>query len=298
MNSFPIAEKLSRSFGTHDGIFHADEVTACALLELFGLIDHDKIKRTRLIEELSTCEYVCDVGGIYNPEIKRFDHHQVEYRGPLSSAGMVLEYLKNQNILSQKEFDFLNNSLVRGVDAHDNGKDPQIVGFCTFSQVISNFTPIHYDVDPQTQDKAFFEAQRFVVGHLQRLLQRFRYNQSCRDIVSSAMADFRDCLIFDKAIPWMDSFFDLEGQRHPARFVIMPSGKCWKLRGIPPNTDDKMKVRHPLPKEWAGLLEEELKRVSGIEGAIFCHKGRFISVWKTKEAALEALEVVLHHKGR
>ena len=28
-----------RSFGTHDGSFHADEVTACALLLLFDLID-------------------------------------------------------------------------------------------------------------------------------------------------------------------------------------------------------------------------------------------------------------------
>ena len=28
---------LSRSFGTHDGSFHADEVTACALLLFFNL---------------------------------------------------------------------------------------------------------------------------------------------------------------------------------------------------------------------------------------------------------------------
>src|SRR5690242_10873206 len=132
MNSSHSLQIQPRSFGTHDGTFHADEVTACALLELYGLIDHDKIKRTRSVEELAVCEYVCDVGGVYTPEIKRFDHHQAEYRGILSSAGMVLEYLKSQNVITQKEFDFLNNSLIRGVDAHDNGKDPQIVGFCTF----------------------------------------------------------------------------------------------------------------------------------------------------------------------
>jgi uncharacterized UPF0160 family protein len=285
--------KIPRSFGTHDGTFHADEVTACALLQLFGLIDEDKIIRSRSIEELSSCEYVCDVGGVFNPQAKRFDHHQVDYKGTLSSAGMVLEYLRSEEIVTQKEFDFLNNSLVRGVDAHDNGKDTQIVGVCTFSQVISNFTPIHYDVDPEEQNTAFFQAKQFALGHLERLIERLRYTQSCRDIVEKAMAEFRDCLIFDKAIPWMDTFFELDGERHPARFVIMPSGKCWKLRGIPPHADDKMKVRQMLPEEWAGLLEDDLKRISGIPGAIFCHKGRFISVWQTKEAALLALDKVL-----
>ncbi len=92
----------------------------------------------------------------------------------------------------------------------------------------------------------------------------------------------------------MDSFFEMEGENHPAMFVVMPSGGHWKLRGIPPNSEEKMKVRMPLPSEWAGLLEDDLKRVSGISGGIFCHKGRFISVWETKEDAFQALEFILH----
>jgi uncharacterized UPF0160 family protein len=54
-----------------------------------------------------------------------------------------------------------------------------------------------------------------------------------------------------------------------------------------------MKVRLPQPIQWAGLLDEDLKRVSGISGAVFCHKGRFISVWETREDALKALEYTL-----
>jgi len=54
-----------------------------------------------------------------------------------------------------------------------------------------------------------------------------------------------------------------------------------------------MKVRTPLPQEWAGLLDEDLKRASGIRGAIFCHKGRFISVWETKEDVFKALDYVI-----
>ena len=60
---------IKRSVGTHDGSFHADEVTACALLLTFGLIDRDKIVRSRDPKILDECEYVCDVGGIYDPSM-------------------------------------------------------------------------------------------------------------------------------------------------------------------------------------------------------------------------------------
>ena len=150
-------DTILRSCGTHDGTFHADEITACALLLLFNLIDENKIIRTRDLKELSKCEYVCDVGGVYNPEQKLFDHHQMDYQGPLSSAGMVLQYLKTNQIISANEYDFFNQSLVMGVDAHDNGKDPLIPGYCSFSHVISNFTPVRHDCQTHEEEKHFIK---------------------------------------------------------------------------------------------------------------------------------------------
>ena len=91
----------------------------------------------------------------------------------------------------------------------------------------------------------------------------------------------------------MENFFELGGELHPAQFVIMPSGSHWKLRGIPPTLRERMKVRRPLPETWGGLREEELRKISGIEGAIFCHKGLFISIWKTKEDAIKALHIAM-----
>jgi uncharacterized UPF0160 family protein len=285
--------KIPRSFGTHNGTFHADEVTACALLLLFNLIDRDKIVRTRDPQILSRCEYVCDVGGHYNPQLKLYDHHQAEYQGALSSAGMILLYLKEALIISEKEYAFFNSTLILGVDDHDNGRDPQIHGLSTYSHIISSFTPVLHDADNTFQDTAFFEALDFALPYLNRILNRYRYIQSCREIVAEKMQRQEEVLIFEKNIPWLEIFFELEGRTHPAKFVIMPSGKQWKLRGIPPTYEDRMKVRLPLPKEWAGLLDADLKKVSGIPGAIFCHKGRFISVWETCEDALKALNIVL-----
>lgn len=288
--------KIPRSFGTHDGSFHADEITACALLLLFKMIDKDKIVRSRNVSDLNACEYVCDVGGIYDLSKKLFDHHQQEYQGTLSSAGMVLNYLFQTHVIDEKERDFFEYSLIMGVDAHDNGKELHSRGVCTYSHIISNFNPIDHDVGPEAQDKAFFAALEFATAHLGRMWERYVYTHSCQEVVMEAMKNGKFFLLFEKSIPWLDAFFALDGAKHPANFVIMPSGSHWKLRGIPPTLEEKMKVRLPLPEEWAGLIGEELKKASGIEGAIFCHKGRFISVWETKEDALKALEKLIAQK--
>lgn len=288
-----MSKKIPRSFGTHDGTFHADEVTACALLLLFNLIDRKHIVRTRQHDELVCCEYVCDVGGVYDPDRKLFDHHQVEYQGSMSSAGMILLHLYNSKIMTLKEREFLENSLIIGVDAHDNGKELHSNGVCTYSHIISNFTPISHEADDRELDEAFNKALDFAFQHLARMWERYQYIQSCRQTVAEAMANGGDCLMFDKSISWLEIFFDLGGESHPAKFLIMPAGTHWKLRGIPPSLNEKMKVRVPLPQAWAGLLEDDLKKKTGIPGAIFCHKGRFTSVWETREDAIKALNYVL-----
>ncbi len=285
--------KIPRSVGIHDGTFHADEITACALLLLYDFIDKDKITRTRDAHKLASCDYVCDVGGIYDPSRHLFDHHQVDYQGPLSSAGMILQYLKDQNHIDERLYRYFNDSLVIGVDAHDNGKVTPVKGYCTFSNVITNFTPIENDSSHENQNLAFHKALDFVVKYLRNVQKRFRYHQRCKSIVAACMEKDDTCLFFDKNIAWQESFFELNGVDHPAKFVIMPAGEHWKLRCIPPSYEDRMSVRYPLPKEWAGLLEDELRDISGIPGAVFCHKGRFISVWKHKEDAMKALQYVL-----
>lgn len=286
---------IPRSFGTHNGSFHADEVTACSLLLLYKKIDADKVFRTREPSVLAKCDYVCDVGGEYDPSRRRFDHHQSEYQGPMSSAGMTLLYLKEHGTIDPALYDYFNHNLVMGVDAIDNGTAKPEIGHASFSQVIANFLPIEYESSAEEMTSSFWKAVDFVVGHLHRLQERHHYIVKCKATVREAMSHGGYLLMFDTPIPWMENFFEMNGDVHPAQFVIMPSGEHWKLRGIPPNLDERMKVRRPLPESWSGLHDEELQKVTKIKGAVFCHKGRFISIWKTKEDAIKAFHLAMEH---
>ncbi|NCF71085.1 MAG: MYG1 family protein [Chlamydiales bacterium] len=285
--------KKARSLGTHNGRFHADEVTACALLLYFDIIDRDKIYRTREPSILESCEFICDVGGIYDPDKKLFDHHQASYQGTLSSAGMILLFLKEQSVISEAIFNLLNDNLIKGVDAHDIGLTQPREGHAEFSLIVSNFVPVSYTFTEQEEKDAFNQALDFVLGHLDRMIKRHEFVSSCRPKVEKAMQEASDCLVFHEALPWIESFFELGGEEHPAKFIIMPVGDLWKLRGIPPNLKNRMQVRQLLPEKWAGLLENELAEISGIEGGVFCHKERFISMWKNLDSAKQALHYVL-----
>ena len=291
-----IIGKVPRSLGTHDGSFHADEVTACAILLYFEVIDRDKIIRTRDVGKLETCDFVCDVGGEFDPKIRRFDHQQEKYTGDLSSAGMIWSYLKDEKIISQNLYDYLNRSLIRGIDDIDNGKNFPTEGHCSFSQVIATFVPASYEASESEMNDAFNEALDFVLEHIDRSIKKYEYIESCSGTVREVMEQMDECLVFDKAIPWQDAFFQHGGEKHSAEFILMPAGKHYKLRGLPPNFKNRMDVRRPFPKGWRGKMGKELEEVTGIPGAIFCHRGGWISMWSTKEAALKALKIMLETK--
>lgn len=62
--------------GTHNGKFHCDEVFACWMLKLLPDFKNHLILRTRNEDDLAKCDIVVDVGGVFDHEKKRYDHHQ------------------------------------------------------------------------------------------------------------------------------------------------------------------------------------------------------------------------------
>lgn len=295
-------QRQERSFGTHNGPFHADEVTACALLLFCDLIDLDKVVRTRDPSLLDKCYYVCDVGGVYDSKQLRFDHHQREYEGTKSSAGMILDYLAEQHLICPDFAKHLDREWVVGVDAHDNGKVMHQRGALTFSHIIALRVPSRSSSPTGSEmDAAFFEAVQFTMALIFRMQEQFLEQRQAKKTVQEAMdaawESDPSLLMFDKNTTWLESFFALGGQNHPAQFILMPSEEHWKLRSVPPSLERRMEMRRSHPKKWLGLQEKDLFDACGIDGAVFCHKGGFVSVWKTKEAALKAYQIAIKGKN-
>ena len=134
---------------THSGAFHADEVMACCLLKYLPEFKNYIIIRSRNPEIWKENDCIVDVGGVFNPLKKQYDHHMItfnEYFSSneenkkilLSASGLVYKYhgkeiiqelLKLWNIYdSYKDnideiYNKLYESLFMGIDAIDNGVD-------------------------------------------------------------------------------------------------------------------------------------------------------------------------------
>ena len=73
------------TIGTHSGTFHCDEVLAVYLLSQHPDFSNHKVLRTRDQTLLDQCDIVVDVGSVFDPTTKRFDHHQATFKETFSS---------------------------------------------------------------------------------------------------------------------------------------------------------------------------------------------------------------------
>lgn len=78
-------KKQKITIGTHDGIFHCDEVLACFMLQQLPEYSGAQIVRTRNDDLLKDCDIVVDVGAVFDRDRQRFDHHQSSFQHTLSS---------------------------------------------------------------------------------------------------------------------------------------------------------------------------------------------------------------------
>ena len=134
----PVESFFARRFDTFSGTFHADEALAVHLLGLLPDNAVSTVVRTRDPAILQTCDIVVDVGGEYDAERNRFDHHQRSFATTfpghgtkLSSAGLVYmhfgrDIIKHRTGLSDSEdldvlYEKIYTNFVEPFDANDNG---------------------------------------------------------------------------------------------------------------------------------------------------------------------------------
>ena len=284
------------TIATHNGNFHADDVFSIAALK--NIFPAFNLVRTRDLEVIGKADVVIDVGGIYDPETGRFDHHQRGGAGerengiPYSSFGLVWKKYGVEICGGNQEVaNSVDSSLVSTIDAIDCGHVEGVSKGISLSQTISMFNPTweeesHYDV-------CFDEAVAFASRVLTRFIASASGGISAKSIVAKAIEQAEDprVIVLEQYTPWKRTVHALS---EDALFMVYPSDSGqWRIQTVPVEPGS-FENRKSLPKAWAGLSDKALQDVTQLDDAMFCHNGLFIggaaSFESTMKMAAMALE--------
>lgn len=147
---------------THDGMPHIDEITAIALLYRLEL--PIQVTRSRVANP-NDFDMTVDVGSKYDG-IKLFDHHQADYTGTKSSAGLILDYIQTTlGAFSEAELTRV-KPMIDAIDAHDTGK--RIMPLTASNSSIAYLINI-LNTDPENPEERFMESVQIMASYLNSL---------------------------------------------------------------------------------------------------------------------------------
>jgi len=260
-----------KTIATHNGSFHADDVFSVAAFKL--IFPSFKLIRTRDLALIAKADIVIDVGGEYDADAGRFDHHQRGGAGerengiPFSSFGLIWQKYGIEICEGNQEVaNAVDAGLVSTIDAIDCGHVEGIYEGISLSQTISMFNPTG----------CFDEAVDFASRVLTRFIASANGGISAKEIVAKAIEDAADprVIVLEKYTPWKRTVHALSEE---ALYIVYPSPTGqWRIQAVPVEPGS-FEDRKSLPKPWAGLSDQALQTVTGIDDAMFCHNGLFIA---------------------
>ncbi|MBQ9274287.1 MAG: MYG1 family protein [Succinivibrio sp.] len=316
---------------THDGTFHADETTACAIISYL----HDKCSfiRSRDPDELERGDIVIDVSS-RNDE-KHYDHHSKDFKEcrengiRYATAGLMWrkfgeDYLKKvaaENLkfhpsarVFKHAFERIDREIMCAIDLDDNG---QLT--CYLAQVAAAATPGEEEVrdrlavfyedmptisylvamqnvpnaDRATQDQAFV----CTVRTLKLLLVSAAINALHTEAGIAKVLDLyqgEEILVLRDRLPWTEAVLT-----HPERFencklaVYPDRQERWRVQSLPRSKAQRFKNRLGAPLEWRGLNDRELAQITGVATATFVHRSGFTGGAVTFEDNLKLAQLWL-----
>jgi len=316
---------IKRFYALHDGQFHADDVFVAAVL---GILSPGAILyRGRNTELLKLAAFVADVGGVWDEEANRYDHHQwgprdwekgvgVRPNGvPYASFGLVWRHLGFafdvigsvlQGGDSYREVARLvDERLVQAVDAADvawqtrgTGVSADTTPRYSVSAAISAFNPGWNETEET--EAAFVRAVEFASQILRREIARAYGEVLAVAQVRAALAQQANepaILVLNHFVPWQATVI---AEAPDCQFVVFPSEDGqWRVQVVP-QALDSFEPRRPLPAAWGAKRGADLAAavradggILGDEEAVFCHAGRFICGATSFEGAMQMARTAL-----
>lgn len=286
---------------THSGNFHADEVFATVVLS--KLIDKENITLCRISAITQN-----EKGIVYDIGYGEYDHHQPGGNGErlngvkYAAFGLIWkafgkEYLKSINATNIDDvWEAIDKKLVQNVDSIDNGQlkistqfDFEVI---TLSNVISMYNS-NWDDENENQDEQFLKALDLANNIFERIVKNAISKMNAKEKIEMSIKKSKNhILVLDEFMPWKEFLLESENGKD-ILFAVFPSNRGGYNVYAVPKELGSFESRKLFPESWAGLKDEDLQKVSGVETATFCHTNRFLSVAKSKEDALKLAEIAI-----
>ena len=298
----------------HDGMFHADEIFAAAVIfsaHRGGM----EVVRSRNPKDWDACDMVVDVGGEYDGE-RYFDHHQDscplrEDGNKYAACGLVWKHHGHQAIqrtldrqglgisdeIRDTIWQLMDDEVISAVDRIDNGQaregEEKRFGF------VSVQNTCWFEDDAQ-EVEAFDYAMAVAQVFLTRQILKFAGEVLARDKVAQAIADAEEgVMILDNFVPWKREVFKWN-EENPDNLVVLcvhpgKGSPAWVVTTVAPSYEEWNKQLVPFPEAWAGKRDNELQELTNLRSAVFVHKGRFIGGCEDREDAVKMAHDIPRH---
>lgn len=280
--------------GTHNGMHHPDDVTACMIL--CELYPGSEVVRTRDSVLLSECDFLVDIGGQYDVSKKIFDHHQKDSPirpcgSPYSSAGLIWkhygkEYIKliiptiEENQLHSiwsvldEEFFLVGDELDNHVRQNENND--------IFSFIL--------DIS-DTSDDMFIKAMEiiklFLVSKIEKYHKLICDNKLIQDAISIAVMEDKNYVILPHEMNT-----DIICNSTGIFFAIFPysDGTTIMIRCLGKDYN-KLDIVRPFKKVFCGLMGIDLVNYTDNSNLLFVHQKGFCGGATTVEDAISMINM-------
>jgi len=288
---------------THGSTFHPDDVFATMFIS--KMVENPIVCRTNNIDHHNKDAIIYDIG------YGKFDHHQVDAKVrnngiKYSSFGLLFSeygktYLSKLNIKDvDKLYTSLEEKLVMQIDAIDNGIFPEINApykISDLDKIISDFN-LAWNEEGDNDDQ-FLEAVLVADKIFTRAIIKENALIEANILVEEKLNEVKDnILILDKYMPYEETLWNSKNPKaKEVKVVILPSNRGGY--SIKPRTKNKntKELAYNFSKEFLGLHDEELVKVSHIKTAKFVHSSGFLGCTDTLEDAIILAKNAIENKN-
>lgn len=283
---------------THNGSFHLDDLLAVSLVKLLHPDTEVEIKRTRDKSIIASADWVVDVGGVYDHDNRRYDHHQINSpvrvnNVPYAAFGLLWRHWGSELCGDQSTADLIDQDFVQMLDGPDNG-------YPTFQSLIkgasvpslamlASIWQPNWDDDYKEYDEAFIDLQKTVQLVLVKLINTYISRQRSYELFAKIYRQAGNKQLIEVPTGVRP---DSSSSYPDLKFIISEDveNKTWKARCV---TDEGFDCRLSFPTVWRGQNTQKLVELSRIPTAIFVHPAGFLAIASSREGIYEMCNHVL-----